>query len=454
MKKIPIVCLCILALSIGCHKQVVLLAQGWSMPTKFAETEDSLGGGVVLYNWHSRILALQPQSDGAAKCYLLNSNDKSWAEVPFTGVPRGYLWYRPAIDQDSDRVLFDQSYKEDDKLVIAVLVGRVTVNGSLAVRDVAERKWTTDTKALFGETRPDVRLSEPGRRIWPAFGMGVINGNDLYFPYSIGGVEVTHNGKTLVVDGSKGPYANGVFHSTNSGTTWQMEKTPDSLGGLSSVVKTENHFYCFAIKLVRNQKAQLWFTQRPAIDGSWVTPETITKSYGSDYVAVPQGDTIHLFWLDALHEKRRGNPVYPHAGNYEVVYSQRKDSDASWSKDVILSEGLLYSYAPSVSVEGDKIVVAWAGVQTAGVWHSQFDPNDIFYVTSRDKGNTWTKPLRVTDNIKEGITAGDPQVVLLNGVIHLFYIQGKMDLQQLSPGLTKLNQPPWPIYYTQRPFPD
>jgi hypothetical protein len=52
------------------------------------------------------------------------------------------------------------------------------------------------------------------------------------------------------------------------------------------------------------------------------------------------------------------------------------------------------------------------------------------------------------------MTAGHPQVMLLNGVIHLFYIQGKMDLQQLSPGLTKLNQPPWPIYYTQRPFPD
>jgi hypothetical protein len=107
-----------------------------------------------------------------------------------------------------------------------------------------------------------------------------------------------------------------------------------------------------------------------------------------------------------------------------------------------------------MSVEGDKIAVAWAGVKTSADWHAPYSPNDIYYVTSSDKGKTWTKPLRVTDNIREGITAGDPQVMLLNGTIHLFYIQGKLNLRQESPGLTKLNQPSWPVYYQQRPFPD
>ena len=74
-------------------------------------------------------------------------------------------------------------------------------------------------------------------------------------------------------------------------------------------------------------------------------------------------------------------------------------------------------------------------------------------MASADKGKTWTKPLRVTDNIAAGITAGVPKVVLLNGVIHLSYIQGKLNLKQESPGLTKLNQPSWPNYYQHRPFP-
>jgi hypothetical protein len=99
-------------------------------------------------------------------------------------------------------------------------------------------------------------------------------------------------------------------------------------------------------------------------------------------------------------------------------------------------------------------VIAWSGIQTAGKWHTDYDPNDIYYVTSKDGGKTWAKPLKVTDGAKNGVTSGMPQVMLLNGTIHLFYTQGKRDLKQLSPGLTKLNQPPWPIYYTQRPFPD
>jgi len=46
------------------------------------------------------------------------------------------------------------------------------------------------------------------------------------------------------------------------------------------------------------------------------------------------------------------------------------------------------------------------------------------------------------------------QVILLNGVIHLLYTQGKMESQQRSPGLTKFGQSSWSIYYQQRPFPN
>jgi hypothetical protein len=101
-----------------------------------------------------------------------------------------------------------------------------------------------------------------------------------------------------------------------------------------------------------------------------------------------------------------------------------------------------------MSVEGDKIIIVWAGSE------NEDTATDIYYTTSKDGGNTWTKPLKVTDRAKDGITSGEPRVMLLNGVTHLFYIQGKRNRQQLSPGLTLLNQPPWPIYYTQRPFPN
>jgi len=450
MKRVSIVCLCFMMLSISCRKQeAVPLAKDWSVPIKFAESDDSLGGGVVVYKWHESVFALKSQRDGAATCFLLNSNDNSWNEVSFSGVPRGYLWCRPAIDPNGDKVFFEQNHTENDQLIISIFLGQIVIKNGLSVQNVSEKKWVIGSKALFGETS-NVRLAEqPGTSDSPIFGIGIISDQSLEIPYSLTGFSLSEEGAV-----TRGPYANGVLYSTNSGTNWRTEKTPESLGGPSSVIKTKSCFYCFAAKLERNHGTQLWFTQKTDAGASWDVPSAITKTFGSDYAAVPQDDTIHLFWLDARHEKRTGNPVYPNAGNYEVTYSQKKDSDISWSKEVVLSRGILYSYRPSVSVEGDKIVVAWAGIQTAGVWHSPFDPNDIYYVTSKDRGKTWTELLRVTDNVKSGITAGDPQVVLLNGIIHLTYTQGKLKLNQESPGLTKLNQPPWPIYYTQRPFPN
>ena len=70
---------------------------------------------------------------------------------------------------------------------------------------------------------------------------------------------------------------------------------------------------------------------------------------------------------------------------------------------MLLSKGLLYAYAPTISAEGDKVVVTWAGIQTADKQHTFMGPNDIYYVTSKDGGKTWTSPLRVTDGAKDGI---------------------------------------------------
>jgi Neuraminidase (sialidase) len=95
-----------------------------------------------------------------------------------------------------------------------------------------------------------------------------------------------------------------------------------------------------------------------------------------------------------------------------------------------------------MSVESNKIVVAWDG------WDSR-SSYDIYYATSKDGGKTWTRPLKVTDRAKDDITSERPQVALQNGVIHLFYAQGKWNRHEQAS-----NQGSWPVYYQQRPFPD
>ena len=333
--------------------------------------------------------------------------------------------------------------------------------GGVVVRDETETKWLEDKKSFFGETASNVHLNEPGERAWPQLGFGIINGSDLYIPYSLHGSILTifTNGAGSL---ENGPFNDGVFHSADSGTNWQIERVSDTDASLPTMSKTKGYYYYFAAGFPPKPDAgwELWFARKSVDGNSWDAPKIITMAFCDNalcwkYIAEVQEDTVHLCWLDRRHEKRRFNlGGEAKRQNYEVAYSRRKDSDANWSNDVILSKGMLYSYSPSMSVEGDKIVVAWAGVQTAADWHAPYSPNDIYYVTSKDGGKSWTEPLRVTDNIKAGVTAGDPQVVLLNGIIHLTYIQGKLNLKQESPGLTKLNQPPWPIYYTQRPFPE
>jgi Neuraminidase (sialidase) len=149
------------------------------------------------------------------------------------------------------------------------------------------------------------------------------------------------------------------------------------------------------------------------------------------------------------------NLTGPPVENSDIYYRRCRDADATWSNEVWLSRGLLYCYAPTIAAEGDKVVVAWAGIRNAGKYHSEYGPNDIYYVTSKDGGKTWTPPLKVTDGAKDGATAGMPQVALSNGTIHLVYIQGaRRTAQELSPGLTKLGEEPWPLYHQHRPFPD
>jgi hypothetical protein len=452
----------------GCGKQADQLAKGWSAPINIAVSKDSLVGGMILNKWYNTIIAwqgLNPQiarlDDMSAKCFLMDSNSDnsfSWTEVQLTGVPHRYIWPYLAIDQASDKVFFEQGYMENDQLIMNILVGRM--NGRVTVRDVNEWKWVTDKKILFGENNLNIRLNEPGKRAWPQLGLGVINGLNLYIPYCLNGSTLTYfpNGATSL---ESGPYNNGVFHSADSGVTWHIEQASEIEAWYPSLCKTRAYYYYFAASPApkRGQGFELWFSRKPDDGRSWDAPKVVTKyfcdhAHYQTFSAFTDDNTVHVCWVDRRHEKRRFSLVYPQRENYEVAYCQRSDSGTEWSKDIILSKGFLYSYAPSMSVEGNEIVVAWAGVETADDGHGDNSPNDIYYVTSKDNGKTWAKPLKVTDSAKDGITSGKPQVSLLNGVIHLFYIQGKTESRHSSPGLTKLNQPPWPIYYTQRPFPD
>jgi hypothetical protein len=179
-----------------------------------------------------------------------------------------------------------------------------------------------------------------------------------------------------------------------------MEKISD-FGGLDPLVsKTKNYYYYFAARIIPRKGYHLWFSRKPAQGGSWEDLGELTKTYAMSYGrynAVGEDDTAHICWMDRQHNMRRFNIDGPNIENDDIVYCHRKDSDSGFSKDVTLSKGVLYCYAPSISVEGNNVVIAWSGISSAGKHHTDYDPNDIYYVTSKDGGNTWSTPLKVTD---------------------------------------------------------
>lgn len=429
-------------LSFGCSKQADQPDQGWTPPVAVTSSIDSLAGGVALRKCFDGIIALQTMRDMSVRCFVLRKivgNSNSWVAVPFPNLPQ-LSWVIPTVGQSDGRIFFPRSRATNNQLMVGAFFTDIAKDGK--VKSEADRKWVVDRKTFFGETGTNVSLNEAG------FGTGNIHDEDICLPYCLYGTTLTLDGR---VDG---PFSSGVFHSSDSGVTWHEEQIESNFELLGPMVcKTEGYYYYLAIKY---PVYELWFSRKSTGSGSWDEPKPVTKTFAMElgnYAAMAEDDTVHVCWMDRRHNKWRFDLSGPAIENDDIYYCHQKDSDSKWSKDVDLSKGVLYCYAPSISAEGDKIVIVWAGIQTAGKWHTDYDPNDIYYVTSKDGGNTWTKPLKVTDGAKDGMTAGHPQVMLLNGVIHLFYIQGKMDLQQVG-GLTKLNQPPWPIYYTQRPFPN
>ena len=95
---------------------------------------------------------------------------------------------------------------------------------------------------------------------------------------------------------------------------------------------------------------------------------TFANVYGRFDVA-GDDNTVHICWMDRRHNRSRFNFDGPPVENNDIYYRHRRDSDEEWSKEVWLSKGLIYCYAPTISAEGQNVVVAWAGIQKGSNQH-------------------------------------------------------------------------------------
>jgi hypothetical protein len=295
---------CVLTCSVvlwsGCI-QANQLDQNWTSPIAVSSSIASLGGAVRLLKYQDTLIGVQSLGKGSAKLLFFNRSSNSWSEVPISD-PKGYLWGYAAIDPQSKKILLPQGYTENDRLVMNVLVGRLMEGGVL--RDTTEKQWTTDKEKLFGSASRNVRFTERnelGKRNWPNFGLGVMDGAELYIPYCLGGFTYNENGVAI----TRGPYIDGVFHSSDGGMTWQMEQVSNYDTFDPSVCRSKDHCYYFATGgMGVNSGWTLWFSQKQIGADSWDVPKLVTKTFASaygHYVVATEGDTAHVCWMDRRH---------------------------------------------------------------------------------------------------------------------------------------------------------
>lgn len=435
---------CMVCWPSGCSKAPDPFDQNWTVPTPISSSIAGLGGAARLYRHQDELVAIQVPKEGTANLLFWNRERNSWAKSQLS-VTQGYIFGYAAIDPITKAVLLPQAFCENEQLVMKVFIGKISNNG--AFNGFVERQWSADKQVLLGEAPQNIKLNAYAKREGVGLGTIIMNGSTVHIPYSL-------HATTLfgINNASNGPFASGVFYSFDSGVTWRMEKISDQHSIAPALCETENYIYYFS------GSHPLWGSRKSVRAGKWEALQPIANTFAminGHFAVAGESNTAHICWMDRRHNKTRFNLTGAPIENNDIYYRHREDTATKWSEEVLLSKRLLYCYAPTIAVEGDKVVVMWAGVKTADKQHTDMGPNDIYYVVSRDRGRTWTSPHLVTDGAKHGFTAGMPQVSLLNGTIHSLYIQGaQRQPTELSPGLTRLGQGSWPIYYQQRPFPN
>jgi len=436
-------CVCGLCL-LGCAKQAALDTQ-WSAPVKFSQTEEAFGVTFFVHKWNNTLLVLRGTDQrGEYDCWTLGHDGVTRQKGRLTGFA-GFSATPEFTDPTTNRLVFLSESHSDTQVKFTLRT--VSLDENLRFMDVVNRELIVSPSLSSGEYV-----------YGPVGGMGASDQSQYFVPYTIR-TQLRHG--NLVEDAESSPI--GMFSSPDGGRSWHQNSVLKRQTWWANVGVLEHELYFLGWRQW-GPGGDLWFSKQN-VEHFSPASEVLTKSCAKEFpVMANTDDTIHLCWMDSRHEQSRPGflfvgllPLY-HAErqeNYQIFYRHVTSSDNRWGRETLISKNLLFAYRPSISAEGKKVVITWAGTRKAvDKGHDAYSPNDIYYATSEDNGQTWNEPVRVTDNIPRGITAGDPQVVLINNVFHLFYIEGKYQKQPSVSGLSFIKQPPWDIIYRQRPFPD
>jgi len=360
-----------------------------------------------LSKWNNTLLCRK----GASEWLILRDDGSNWVEATLEATNSWVVFLAPADDFG----LLGRMELAKDKHQLSLSFRRIESGPDSLIALGATSELVLTRKELFGGPP----AGKPFSLVlsYATCGPGARDGTNVYVPYYVTTEEVSLSSAgvqqtTLGI----GPAEAGVLASSDRGASWTRTRLLGFESWVQAIKATQGAAHLFA----HEPQGKIWCSTKLRQESAWSTPQLLVNSaYTGHFMADAGDDIAHLCWLDERKKEGLGFLLYgrlggPNDRRNRIYYRNKKDGDAAWSKEVLLSGSMSWVGQPVMSAEGNRIVVAW-GNRTGQL------KADIYYCMSKDNGQTWTRPSRLTDS--EGPSAECPKIALFRGVIHLFYTE-------------------------------
>ncbi len=193
--------------------------------------------------------------------------------------------------------------------------------------------------------------------------------------------------------------------SLDGGTSFGKPTTISDASQLSAfpqIALSGSHVYSSWIEKSTDNSTNIIFTKSDDQGSTFDAPLHVTHNTGNS--GIPKlsadGNQVYLTWEDNSR------------GDYEVFLSKSSDSGASFHVPVDISTTTGQSGTPEVVVSGNNLYAVWMD-NTSGNY-------DIFFTKSTDGGNTFAKPIDIS-NLKGD--SGYPQFTVWKNNVYVTWTQ-------------------------------
>lgn len=208
---------------------------------------------------------------------------------------------------------------------------------------------------------------------------------------------------------ASGPSARHTTSSPGATSFSDPEEVSDGSSGFSHVDAADGVTHLVWDTAVRPR--EVWYRQSEG--SSFGKAKNLTDNDGdsseSDLLIV--GDTVHLVWEDNVLD-RKGRPDSCCPDQDDVYYRRSTDGGDSFGKPVDLSDSKhRHSTDPDIAGSGDLVAVVFEEAVSEG-------NEDIFVRVSHDGGATWDPAVNLSDDEDR---SAEPSVAVSGNAIHVLF---------------------------------